>query len=325
MFGGVIIGFLCDLPWLTRPKRAIVGWAFVFVTGNVIMGGGLAFENWFEAQGKTHFIVRTCLLHSFGQHLQKLGQRLRLSSVVAGVCRSVPGAVPGAGLMDGRTSPTRSSSSALASSTSSTECSECLWRCGSGPLTTSGSRSPPQRRLLAGVHVLDPRRALQHPQGSGPICRGVQDDAVRWRCRGIPSYRQPPQCEEAVRGPPSLPVDTYDLQQQRLIVRSLKHLPDSSPTGVSSPSASSSPCRLSSRSPSPRSKRPGATTSPRRRTSPAQGASSRRHRGTASSCMRRRSGRSRGVYEYSLWRARHRGPRRSHRSQSPSHLTCPGL
>jgi hypothetical protein len=76
MFGGVIIGFLCDLPWLTRPKRALVGWVFVFVTGNVIMGGGLAFENWFEAQGKTHFIVRTCLLHTVNRHLHNLGQRL---------------------------------------------------------------------------------------------------------------------------------------------------------------------------------------------------------------------------------------------------------
>ncbi|GFZ43475.1 hypothetical protein JCM24511_01195 [Saitozyma sp. JCM 24511] len=73
MFGGVIIGFLCDLPWLTRPKRALVGWVFVFVTGNVIMGGGLAFENWFEAQGKTHFIdfsdsklfVGPCFLYIF--------------------------------------------------------------------------------------------------------------------------------------------------------------------------------------------------------------------------------------------------------------------
>jgi hypothetical protein len=46
MVGGVIIGFLLDMPWLTRPRRALVGWIFVFVTGNIIMGGGLAFENW---------------------------------------------------------------------------------------------------------------------------------------------------------------------------------------------------------------------------------------------------------------------------------------
>ncbi|ORY31999.1 major facilitator superfamily domain-containing protein [Naematelia encephala] len=73
MFGGVIIGFLCDMPWLTRPKRALVGWIFVFVTGNVIMGGGLAFENWFEKQGQTHYIdfsdsslyVGPCFLYIF--------------------------------------------------------------------------------------------------------------------------------------------------------------------------------------------------------------------------------------------------------------------
>ena len=47
MFGGVAIGFLLDMPWFTRPKRAMIGWAFVFITGNVIMGGGLAFENRF--------------------------------------------------------------------------------------------------------------------------------------------------------------------------------------------------------------------------------------------------------------------------------------
>jgi hypothetical protein len=46
MFGGVAIGFLLDMPWFSRPKRALIGWAFVFVTGNAIMGGGLAFQNW---------------------------------------------------------------------------------------------------------------------------------------------------------------------------------------------------------------------------------------------------------------------------------------
>ena len=33
MIGGVVIGFLLDMPWLSRPKRAIVGWTFVFVMG----------------------------------------------------------------------------------------------------------------------------------------------------------------------------------------------------------------------------------------------------------------------------------------------------
>ena len=49
MFGGVIIGFICDMPRVQRPRRALVGWIFLFITGNVIMGGGLAFENWYVA------------------------------------------------------------------------------------------------------------------------------------------------------------------------------------------------------------------------------------------------------------------------------------
>ncbi len=60
MFGGVIIGFILDMPYLSRPKRAMAGWIFTFVTGMAIMGGGLAFENWFEGQELTrgaHFIV----------------------------------------------------------------------------------------------------------------------------------------------------------------------------------------------------------------------------------------------------------------------------
>lgn len=56
MFGGMAIGLLLDMPWFTRPKRALAGWIFVFVTGNVIMGGGLAYQRWFDAQGKKNFI-----------------------------------------------------------------------------------------------------------------------------------------------------------------------------------------------------------------------------------------------------------------------------
>lgn len=56
MFGGAAIGLICDMPWFTRPRRALCAWAFVFVMGNVIMGGGLAYENWFEAQDKLNFI-----------------------------------------------------------------------------------------------------------------------------------------------------------------------------------------------------------------------------------------------------------------------------
>lgn len=56
MFGGMAIGLILDMPWFTRPKRALCGWAFVFVTGNVIMGGGLAYQKWFDAQGRKNFI-----------------------------------------------------------------------------------------------------------------------------------------------------------------------------------------------------------------------------------------------------------------------------
>ncbi|KLT40781.1 putative MFS transporter [Cutaneotrichosporon oleaginosum] len=56
MFGGMAIGLILDMPWFSRPKRALCGWAFVFVTGNVIMGGGLAYQKWFDAQGKKNFI-----------------------------------------------------------------------------------------------------------------------------------------------------------------------------------------------------------------------------------------------------------------------------
>jgi len=45
MFGGFAIGWVLDMPWFNRPRRALVGWAFVFIFGNAVMGGGLAFEN----------------------------------------------------------------------------------------------------------------------------------------------------------------------------------------------------------------------------------------------------------------------------------------
>lgn len=45
MFGGFIMGWLCDVPWLSRPRRALVAWAVLFVYSYAVMGGGLAFEN----------------------------------------------------------------------------------------------------------------------------------------------------------------------------------------------------------------------------------------------------------------------------------------
>lgn len=46
MFGGLFMGLLLDLPWLSRGNRARLGWAVVFVTGMVIWGGGYKFQLW---------------------------------------------------------------------------------------------------------------------------------------------------------------------------------------------------------------------------------------------------------------------------------------
>lgn len=45
MFGGFFIGAVLDMPRVSRPKRALIGWTILFVFGNSVMGGGLAFEN----------------------------------------------------------------------------------------------------------------------------------------------------------------------------------------------------------------------------------------------------------------------------------------
>lgn len=52
MFGGFIIGFVCDMPWLSRPMRAKLAWLLLFLVGNGVMGGGLAFEDLREANPK---------------------------------------------------------------------------------------------------------------------------------------------------------------------------------------------------------------------------------------------------------------------------------
>ncbi|KIW75874.1 hypothetical protein Z517_10619 [Fonsecaea pedrosoi CBS 271.37] len=46
MIGGLLIGVLLDLPFLSRPMRARVGWVVLFVTGMSIWGGGYAFQKW---------------------------------------------------------------------------------------------------------------------------------------------------------------------------------------------------------------------------------------------------------------------------------------
>ncbi|KAJ9612243.1 hypothetical protein H2200_003840 [Cladophialophora chaetospira] len=46
MVGGLLIGVILDLPFLSRPMRARVGWVVLFATGMSIWGGGYAFQKW---------------------------------------------------------------------------------------------------------------------------------------------------------------------------------------------------------------------------------------------------------------------------------------
>jgi hypothetical protein len=46
MLGGLVMGLLLDIPQLNRLQRAKVAWAFLFVTGMAIWGGGYAFQVW---------------------------------------------------------------------------------------------------------------------------------------------------------------------------------------------------------------------------------------------------------------------------------------
>ncbi|TVY43509.1 UNC93-like protein [Lachnellula subtilissima] len=46
MFGGLLIGVILDLPFLSRTARAKIGWAVLVVTGMAIWGGGYAFQKW---------------------------------------------------------------------------------------------------------------------------------------------------------------------------------------------------------------------------------------------------------------------------------------
>ncbi|CAK7208041.1 hypothetical protein SEUCBS139899_010875 [Sporothrix eucalyptigena] len=50
MVGGLVIGCILDMPWFSRPVRARIGWAVLFVTGMAIWGGGYAFQKWEEAR-----------------------------------------------------------------------------------------------------------------------------------------------------------------------------------------------------------------------------------------------------------------------------------
>lgn len=46
MLGGLIMGLILDMPWVSRPNRARIAWAFLFSTGMAIWGGGYAFQKW---------------------------------------------------------------------------------------------------------------------------------------------------------------------------------------------------------------------------------------------------------------------------------------
>ncbi|KAI0425442.1 putative MFS transporter [Xylaria sp. FL1042] len=46
MLGGLIIGFILDMPSFSRSVRARIGWAVLIVTGLSIWGGGYAFQLW---------------------------------------------------------------------------------------------------------------------------------------------------------------------------------------------------------------------------------------------------------------------------------------
>lgn len=59
MLGAFIMGYICDMPWFSRPKRALIAWAFLFVFGNIVMGGGLAFELVREGHAKNWIQFKT--------------------------------------------------------------------------------------------------------------------------------------------------------------------------------------------------------------------------------------------------------------------------
>lgn len=46
MLGGLLIGLILDVPFLSRPNRARLGWIVLFSTGMAIWGGGYAFQAW---------------------------------------------------------------------------------------------------------------------------------------------------------------------------------------------------------------------------------------------------------------------------------------
>lgn len=80
MVGAFPMGLICDMPWFSRPKRAIIAWTFLFVFAMAVMGGGLAFENLREKnpvqwiQFKTGTYATGAVLYFFYGMLDSLWQ-----------------------------------------------------------------------------------------------------------------------------------------------------------------------------------------------------------------------------------------------------------
>ncbi|EED22173.1 MFS transporter, putative [Talaromyces stipitatus ATCC 10500] len=76
MLGGLIMGCLLDMPWLTRRWRAVAGWITLFVTGMAIWGGGYAFQLWADRR----------LAHGLKQDIDYTNGRLSAGPMILYIC-----------------------------------------------------------------------------------------------------------------------------------------------------------------------------------------------------------------------------------------------
>ncbi|KAI7975401.1 hypothetical protein EIK77_006357 [Talaromyces pinophilus] len=76
MLGGLIMGCLLDMPWLTRRWRAVAGWVTLFVTGMVVWGGGYKFQLW-----STHRIA-----HGLKQDIDYMNGSLSAGPMILYIC-----------------------------------------------------------------------------------------------------------------------------------------------------------------------------------------------------------------------------------------------
>jgi hypothetical protein len=96
MVGAFFMGFICDMPWFSRPKRAITAWAFLFSFSMVVMGGGLVFENLREQNPrqwikfKTGLYAKGATLYFFYGMLDSLWQSVSLSAVAMNITLTAP-------------------------------------------------------------------------------------------------------------------------------------------------------------------------------------------------------------------------------------------